>query len=337
MGRISLCQTQDIKSADSRDKNRAEYEAKPLELNRICADSLATNGRYDQADKLRNCHLGFRGWRCKPHSHRWARPETTCRFRLCAFEMRARARRMARRFEPWFALASKNGGARYMVLSEKSCGKWELAEGIKNLFDSFERFRHRVLWTRHVTGCVAVLEVTWNEQEQTWHPHLNVMWEGQYIPQAALLKAWASCSRGRSLTASGKAAGVRVEAVRDLAELFKYVTKLAPIVGKAELVEAFLLATHRVKLVRCYGSFYDIGAEDEDESTPACCPDCGTSEIETTGRVYPEQLDFDGREWRIHTEIDDFSWSPPESPPVVSDEPYVLQYEQPRLFADVPN
>jgi hypothetical protein len=252
--------------------------------------------------------------------------------------MRARSARLIRRFEKKFEEITRTGRARFAVLSEKNVDLYDLADAIRNLFDSFERLRHRVVWSRRVTGCVAVLEVTFNEKENTWHPHLNVMWEGEYIPQAALLKAWAGCSQGRALTASRKAAGVRIEQVISLLELFKYVTKLAPIVGNAELVNVFMRATHRVKLVRCYGSFYNLAVEDEDLAQPECCPDCGSTEIEHTGRVWPEQVWFDRNGViRYDSEETDAMESPPARGPdaMVSDESFSLRYEHPRLsFAD---
>lgn len=343
--RVFLCQTQDIKSADSPRNARGERvegkatgrEAKSLELNKLLAAALHELGKHALAANVSGCHRDFRGWRCKPHDHRWARPITSCRFRLCAFEMRSRSMRMIHRFRKKFDELQSAGRGRYAVLSERSCDLYDLAGAVENLFKSFERLRHRVIWSRNVTGCVAVLEVTYNEKTNTWHPHLNVMWEGEYIPQAALLKAWVSCSRGRALTASGKASGVFLAQVIDLPELFKYVTKLAPIVGRSELVDVFMRATHRVKLVRCYGSFYDLAVEDEDgEDNAACCPDCGSMEIESTGRVYLEQLSLDFRGiLRVDCEETD-AIPPARAGPqaVISEEKFNLQYEHPRLFAD---
>jgi hypothetical protein len=130
---------------------------------------------------------------------------------------------------------------------------------------------------------------------------------------------------------------VHVEQVESLAELFKYVTKLAPIVANPELVDVFMRATHRVKLVRCYGSFYDLAVEGEDKAQPECCPDCGSTEIEHTGRVYPEQVWFDRNGViRFDSEETDAPEFPPARGPdaMVSDESLSLRYEHPRLFAD---
>jgi len=375
-GRILLCQTPGTKSADSprnaratkASEKREQREANFRELNKLLADVLHGLGRYSTADRVRGCHRDFMGKQCKPNGHRWAVPMKSCRFRLCAFEMRARSLRMIHRFRAKFEEITATDRARFVVLSERSCGLHDLLDAIKHLFKSFERLRHRVVWSRRVTGCVAILEVTFHAkgdkvmagkrwtgryyERDEWHPHLNVMWEGEYIPQAALLKAWDSCTGGEARTSTGKPAGVRIEQVINLPELFKYVTKLAPIVGNAEAVDVFVRATHRVKLVRCYGSFYDLNVEEEDDS-PACCPDCGTTEIESLGRVFPEQLSL-GRDgvWRFDSPETDavVGESPPDCCEVhgwtlpcrkcvqlnaaVSNEDFFLRPDHPRLFAD---
>jgi hypothetical protein len=266
---------QENKSADRHDTHR--------EMNSKLEKTLTRLGMHLAADQVHNCHNTFIGWGCD-HAHRWARPASSCQFKLCAFDMRARSARLVGKFRVFF---ESFVSPRYLVLSMRSCDLYELKEGIAALFAAFERLRHRRIW-KQVRGAVAVLEVTFNRETRCWHPHLNVLVDGPYMPQADLLAEWTVITEGAGV------AGVWIEqATADtLPELFKYVTKLVDFVEDVDAVREFLRGTKGLRFVRTYGEYY--GFEVEDEKGALKCPDCGSTVVHRVGYMDAEQLWLDG-------------------------------------------
>jgi hypothetical protein len=58
------------------------------------------------------------------------------------------------------------------------------------LLKSFRRLRQRRWWRDRVDGGIGTVEVTFNKQTRQWHPHLHVMLDGVYLPQAELKEQW---------------------------------------------------------------------------------------------------------------------------------------------------
>ncbi len=245
--------------------------------------SLRAAGREDLADKVSGCHKSFNGWECK-HGHRWAKAEKSCRIRLCAFEMRARAMRSLHRMEEPLSQLER---ARYLVLTQRNVPLGSLADGIARLFNSFERLRHRKVWQR-VRAAVVMLEVTFNRQQKTWHPHLNVIFDGDFLPQKDLADNWRASTGGQ-----GKIVWIEeAKGAKTALEVFKYVTKLADIADVPDAVIEFLAATRALRFLRTYGTLYRLPEEEEFELS---CPDCGTHEVRRIGFVPFEAVSLDAQ------------------------------------------
>lgn len=207
-------------------------------------------------------------------------------------------------------------GLRYAVLAERNCE--DLAEGLRSLWAAWTSLRRSVCWKRKVQGCIVALEVTRNVDDGTWHPHLNVLMEGEYFPFEELNQAWIEATKHR-----GQTSFIRAADAGTVRELIKYVTKITDLLDDAEALDEFLSAVDRRRLVRTYGSFYGLPVADE-ENPDTCCPDCKTNTIVRLGYVPPQQvsLDFNGvlRVGRaaavIAAEIDDsMRFYPSLSPP----------------------
>lgn len=265
----SLNSTQYNKSAETDEKGASLFA-----FNRSLCKALRATGLSHVAEQVEACHTAFDGRKCKPGGHRWAKPVKSCSIRLCAFDMRTRRARVLRQFEPVVA-AMKD--ARFMVLTVRNSRLGSLDKGLTELFEAFERLRHGRLWKKSVTGAIMALEITYNAQKKSWHPHLNVIFDGEYIPQALLSKTWGRCTRGKGNV-------VWIGRPRDLREVFKYVVKLQDITSSPDAVAELLRATRGARFIRTYGSLYRLKVEEE-ETGPEACPDCGSHEIEHVGRV----------------------------------------------------
>jgi hypothetical protein len=238
------------------------------------------------APKVAACHHTFRGWLRNGCGHTWAEAENSCSVRICPHDSRRRSLILAARIEK-FTVGKT--GLRYAVLAERNTEN--LREGIVSLWGAWTRLRRSVRWKRKVKGCVVALEVTRNREEGTWHPHLNVLMEGEYFPFEELNHAWIEATEGR-----GQTSYIRAADAGTARELIKYVTKIADLFGDAQALDEFLTAVSRKRLVRTYGTFYDLPVDDEDNPQRAC-PDCGEHDgIVRLGIVPASQvsLDFKG-------------------------------------------
>lgn len=221
---------------------------------------------------------------------------------------------------------------RYAVLAESNSK--DLREGIASLWGSWTRLRRSVRWKKHVVGCIVALEVTRNREDGTWHPHLNVLMEGDYFPFEELNRAWIEATESR-----GHTSFIRAADAGTARELIKYVTKIADLVGDdescANALDEFLTAVSRKRLVRTYGTFYDIPVDDEDNPRREC-PDCHEHDgIVRLGIVpsYQISLDLHGvfRVKRSQREVDrDLSESAEFYPAFLADGRAISRRAHPR-------
>lgn len=211
--------------------------------------------------------------------------ENSCSVRVCPHDSRRRSLILAARIEKF---AVSRTGLRYAVLAERN--SLDLREGIISLWASWTRLRRSVRWKRKVKGCIVALEVTRNREEGTWHPHLNVLMEGEYFPFEELNQAWIEATEGR-----GHTSFIRAADAGTARELIKYVTKIADLIGDAPALDEFLTAVFRKRLVRTYGTFYDLPVDDEEHPRHQC-PDCQSHDLTRLGIVpsYQISLDFKG-------------------------------------------
>lgn len=162
----------------------------------------------------------------------------------------------------------------------------DLEKGIRSLFAAWDRLRRWVPWLRKVRGAILALEVTRNREDGSWHPHLNVLIEGDYFPFEELNKLWIKATRGR-----GRTSHIQVADAGTVRELIKYVTKISDLLGDAPALNEFLNAVERCRFVRTYGTFYGA-VIDEDEGCSGC-PDCRSQTTIRLGYVPPQQISLD--------------------------------------------
>jgi hypothetical protein len=239
--------------------------------------------------KIARCHRTFRHWRCE-HNHDWAEAENSCSSRVCPHCSRHRSLVLGARVEKF--LKGRTDGLRYAVLSEANCT--DLAMGILSLWQAWTRLRRWVEWKRMVKGCLVVLEVTRNRDDGTWHPHLNVLMDGEYIPVEQLRQMWVKATRGQ-----GQIVHIQAADAGTVRELIKYVTKLSDLLGDPASLDEFLTAIKGQRLMRTYGTFFALKVDDEDKPETGSCPDCGPEvhcSVVSLGPIPAWQLslDFEG-------------------------------------------
>jgi len=106
--------------------------------------------------------------------------------------------------------------ARLVTLTVRSTDR-PLKDQLTRMYASFRRLRQLPLWKRCVQGGVAVLELTYNEQTNRYHPHLHCLTHGLYMPQADLARDW--------LRSTGDSNIVDIRMVNSNEAASKYVSK----------------------------------------------------------------------------------------------------------------
>ena len=259
----------------------------------------ATSYHKHLAEKVLGCHKQYRHRRCI-NGHEWASPSAlardSCFVRLCPHCSHRKSQKQATKVQKFLVGRPMS---RYVVLSERNSKN--LAEGIRSLYQAWNSLRRSVCWKGKVKGSMAVLEVTYNKKKRTWHPHLNVLMEGEYFPFEELRQAWMKASKGRGRTSFIQAADGGTPF-----ELIKYTLKVAELkdspegqvyellIDDPEALDEFLSAVHGVRLIRTYGTFRSMAVEEEeDEAETETCPDCGTDCWTEIVGCSVDQLSFD--------------------------------------------
>jgi hypothetical protein len=131
-----------------------------------------------------------------------------------------------------------------------------LKQSLRKLGSAWQKLRRRKRWSELVTGGLAVLEVTYRETTERWHPHLHVLFEGDYFPHSELRPLWLACT--------GDSFIVDVRSVRNQDEAARY---LAKYVGKSvdgsvwrdpDRLREAIAALHGRKLVTAFGGWADL-------------------------------------------------------------------------------
>lgn len=250
-------------------------------------DALAQTEHHTHlVPKVAACHKSFRHWRCEKN-HDWAEAENSCSVRVCPHCSHRRSNIIAERTKSFLVGKPR---LRYAVLAEKNSR--DLKKGIASLWDSWTRLRRSVCWKRKVRGAIVALEVTYNSETGTWHPHLNVMMDGEYFPFEELNQAWMEANKGRGRTSHIESADEGT-----VHELIKYITKVSDLLENPAALDEFLAAASARRFLRTYGSLRGLSLADEvNPETKGQCPDCGPDQpvaVVQLGYVHSHQLRFD--------------------------------------------
>lgn len=259
------------------------------------ADRLESAGYPDRAARMRECSRVIATRSCpEGHTHRVVEA-FFCRDRACPICSWRVARRSAGRL--CAALSEVGGRALLLTLTVRSCGAADLRGTIKDLLAAWSRFARRARVARAFDGWFRSLEVTFNRDAQTWHPHLHVLLHvaspaeyfregsGLYLSHGEIIELWRSAAR------LDYAPSVDIRAVRSwkaALEVAKYATKSADLLSLTESADlrAWVMAVHGTRQYGASGKYKAAlaaveaaAAEDllhhvEDQAA-AVCPVCG--------------------------------------------------------------
>jgi len=92
---------------------------------------------------------------------------------------------------------------RHLVLTVKS-QTGSLRDQVVDLVRWFGKLRRTAWWKQNVYAGVYTIEITINERTGLWHPHLHILFDGQYLPQAKLRYLWHDITGGSDIVWIGE-------------------------------------------------------------------------------------------------------------------------------------
>jgi hypothetical protein len=140
-----------------------------------------------------------------------------------------------------------------------------LVEQLADLRANFARLRRTGFWETAVRRGVYTVEVTQNPTSLCWHPHLNVIYEGEYIPQKLLKFHW------ERITGDSKIVWISDVHDRQGAayELCKYIGKPQHISGLSQdAIREYATAVHAAHMIQPFGEKPPPPIEDDDPEDP---------------------------------------------------------------------
>lgn len=135
--------------------------------------------KFDEkdADRIRKC-MSFAVFRFNPNTHKRKLVSTNfCHHRFCR-ECSLRISHIKyHNLIKILKVAKENYNQKFLhlTLSLKNCGMNELTKGLDNLQMGFKNLFSRRKYKRVINGYYRSLEITFNEEKKTFHPHLHII------------------------------------------------------------------------------------------------------------------------------------------------------------------
>lgn len=230
------------------------------------ASIYTSMGYFERAEKVRACGKAYSFYVCHDCGSFCYLQEFHCDDRLCSLCARARVKKL---LEAYGVALKDLKGARMLTVSMRSRPAGELKYAVEELWDAFTRLRHRSIW-KSVRGAIVSLEITWNALHRTWHPHLHILVNSEFIDWYRLRTAWGEVTLGEG-------SGVYIQRCRAgwERELIKYITKVSSLFRSPEALGEFLRFAKGRRFIRTYGELYNCAVNREETHETPVCRECG--------------------------------------------------------------
>ena len=180
-----------------------------------------------------------------------------CKHKLCPFCARARSATVALDL---LGILKGMRHPRMMVLTVKSTTR-ELTDQLVALRRAFSKLRRLPDWKARVAGGAYTLEVTVNRTTGLWHPHLHIIYDGEFFPHKLLQRHWHDVTGGS-----------KVVWVADVKNMPGVANELAKYIGKVQHLDKltdhqirdYTLAVNGSRMVQTFGTSHGIIAKDVD-------------------------------------------------------------------------
>lgn len=191
----------------------------------------ASDGRY-RAQRLSDCRQI--AWFCRNDMTGQVRVSANhCKLRWCPVCGAAKKTLIAHEIRKWLPTTQY---PKLLSLTLKHSPE-SLTDQVNHLYSSFRKLRKTSLMTKNISGGVWFFQITYNEETETWHPHLHCLITGKYVSQGKLSRLW------HQITRDSKIIDIRLvtDHLSAAHEVARYCARPSPIkdLPRAQRVELF--------------------------------------------------------------------------------------------------
>lgn len=195
----------------------------------------------------------------KDGSHKITRI-TSCRQRFCPNCAYRRSIKIYAKIAKVVNELKKDANIIFITLTIKNVNSQEISKGIDSLNSGYQELI-RKLKKYEVKGYIKTIEVTYNSETKTYHPHIHILMDiKNYIPQKSLVKLWQNSAKLDYLPVCDIRKVQNLELQNAVAETAKYMTKFSifksklPDKEKIEILQSLSNALHSRKLLSSSGT-----------------------------------------------------------------------------------
>ena len=184
-----------------------------------------------------------------------------CQSRLCPFCGRGRTAKVAARVLP---LVEDIKVARHITLTFRS-RKQHLGHQLNELRAAWKKFRKHPEVAARIRGGIYTIEITRDPESGLWHPHLHIIYDGDYFPQKLLSSLWQQHMKGGLITWISKVDNTQAAAW----EISKYVNKPPHAVGwPPEAIASYAHAVAGTRMLQTFGTLHNRKLDSTEEPPP---------------------------------------------------------------------
>lgn len=218
-----------------------------------------TGGLQKRADKLADCCVSPILWHAAGSAPRLQMQ--ACKDRLCPRCQHERGRRARVKV---LSVIRDFDSPRLITLTLRSSDE-PLAELYARLFDSWRVLKQSPWWRSRVRAGVYAVEVTVNHSTGSWHPHLHLIYDGEYIEQRELSRIWKQITLDSPIV-DIRAVHSRVAAAKYVAD---YIAKPADLGDWTDdQIREYAQAMRGKRLVHTFGKAHGRKIDEPEADTP---------------------------------------------------------------------
>lgn len=154
----------------------------------------------ERAAKIKGCGT-YLEFALNPDGTKRLHAANFCRERLCPMCQWRRSIKLGWQADQIYRKLTDEGYKHiFVTLTLRNCAAPELNATTDKLLGAFARLKRAALWQRAVRGSYRALEITYNKEADTYHPHLHILAtvdgsyfdssNADYIDKTRLINAW---------------------------------------------------------------------------------------------------------------------------------------------------
>ena len=197
-----------------------------------------------------------------------------CRQRLCPMCQWRRSIKLRAQADQIYKVLEERGFKHvFLTLTVRNCTADELNDTVNLLYTASARFRRSQVYTRAVRGAYRALEITYNPETDTYHPHFHFLLtvdgsyfyrqNQDYMSHTEIMQAWRKAAL-LDYDPSVHVEGIKIKEGQSMtaacAEICKYPAKTAEI-HQSGTLQAIDYALRGRRLITWYGVAADVRRE----------------------------------------------------------------------------